>query len=98
MTDDHAHRGDDVHHVEAVMLNKKPDWEGFGRAIMSYGWPTSEIDGSELFDLSLMYDLLAPIKGGYNPDEHIDAEGICPERGDDWYEYNFGPAAPTEDK
>ena len=97
MTDDHTHRGDDVHSVEAAEREANaPDWEGFGRAVMSYGWPTSDIDGSELFDLSLMYALLAPIKGGYNPDEHIDAEGICPEAGDPWYEYNFGPEAPTE--
>src|SRR5699024_10370267 len=27
--------------------------------------------------------------GGYDPDQHFDAEGICPERGDPWYEYTF---------
>ena len=70
-------------------MSEAPDWEDFGRAIMQYGWPTSDIDGSELFDLCLMYGLVRPIEGGFNPDEHIDAEGICPDVGDPWYEYAY---------
>ena len=70
-------------------MTHAPDWEDFGRAIMQYGWPTNDIDGSELFDLCLMYGLVRPIEGGFNPDEHIDAEGICPDVGDPWYEYAY---------
>ena len=70
-------------------MTHAPDWEDFGRAIMQYGWPTNDIDGSELFDLCLMYGLIRPIEGGFNPDEHIDAEGICPDAGDPWYEYAY---------
>ena len=71
------------------VMTDAPDWEDFGRAIMQYGWPTNDIDGSELFDLCLMYGLVRPIEGGFNPDEHIDAEGICPDAGDPWYEYAY---------
>jgi len=70
------------------MMNK-PDWEGFGMEVVTYGWPTNDIDGSELFALALMHNLIKPIEGGYNSEEHFDTEGICPEEGDPWYEYNF---------
>lgn len=66
----------------------KPDWEGFGRALMEQ-WPTADIDGADLFDLSPRHALIAEVPGGYDPDHHIDAEGICPEKGDPWYEYTF---------
>lgn len=72
------------------MTHKTPDWEGFARAIVSE-WPTSDIDGTELFGMAWNFGLVRQIPGGFNPDEHIDAEGIAPEAGDDWYEYNFGP-------
>ena len=72
------------------MDHKAPDWEGFGRAMMS-DWPTNGIDGSDLFDMAQNYGLVREIAGGFDPDNHIDAEGISPEAGDDWYEYNFGP-------
>jgi hypothetical protein len=71
-------------------IKSAPDWEGFGRALLD-SWPTNDIEGSELFALSLQFGLIRPIPGGYNPEEHIDAEGICPEDGDPWYEYNFPP-------
>ena len=96
MTDDHTHRGDDVHSVEAADREANaPDWEGFGRLIVDE-WPVGDIEGSYLFDMAVKHGLIREISGGYNPDEHIDAEGICPETGDPWYEYNFGPAAPKE--
>tara|TARA_R110000851_G_scaffold178010_10_gene324948 strand:- start:1379 stop:1675 length:297 start_codon:yes stop_codon:yes gene_type:complete len=73
-------------------MTKEPDWEGFGRAMMG-DWPTNGIDGSDLFCMAQNFGLVREIAGGFNPDEHIDAEGISPEAGDDWYEYNFGPVA-----
>lgn len=76
-------------------VKNAPDWEGFGRALME-DWPTGDIDGSQLFDMSLKYGLIAEVPGGYNPDEHIDAEGICPETGDPWFEYAFGTQPATE--
>jgi hypothetical protein len=76
-------------------MDSAPDWEGFGRALME-DWPTGDIDGSHLFDMSLKYGLITEVPGGYNPDEHIDAEGICPETGDPWYEYAFGTQPATE--
>ena len=79
-------------------MRNSPDWEDFGRAVVQYGWPTNDIDGSELFDLCLMYGLIRAIEGGFNPDEHIDAEGICPDAGDPWYEYNFNTEATKEAK
>jgi hypothetical protein len=67
-----------------------PDWEGFGRDLLEH-WPVRDVDGSELFDAALRNGLIAEIPGGYDPDQHIDAEGICPEAGDPWYEYAFHP-------
>lgn len=69
----------------------KPDWEGFGRDLMQ-DWPVGDVDGSELFEAALRNGLLREIPGGYDPEQHIDAEGICPETGDPWYEYAFGGA------
>ena len=74
-------------------MNKAPDWEGFGRAMVEFEWPANRyVEGSELFDLAVEFDLIRSIKGGYDPEEHIDAEGIEPEVGAPWYEYNFGKA------
>lgn len=70
-------------------MSNTPDWEGFGRALM-VEWPANyDVEASELFELALKYHLIRPIEGGFNPDEHIDAECIYPEPGDPWYEYNF---------
>ena len=68
-----------------------PDWEGFGRDLLE-SWPVGDIDGSELFDAALRHGLIREIPGGYDPEKHIDTEGICPERGDPFYEYAFGEA------
>jgi len=68
-----------------------PDFDGFARAILEQ-WPTGDIDGCELFELCVSYGMVREIPGGYDPDQHIDAEGICPERGDPWYEYTFDPS------
>jgi len=72
----------------SVADDKSPDWEGFGRAMVD-GWPTNDIDGADLFELAAQYRLIAEVAGGYDPETHIDADCICPERGDPWYEYNF---------
>ena len=45
-----------------------PDWEGFGRALME-NWPTGNVEGSELFDLSHKYRLIVEAPGGYDPEE-----------------------------
>lgn len=72
----------------------EPDWKNFAKAVLT-DWPTGDLDGSVLFDLSLQYGMLQEVPGGYNSDHHIDAEGICPEEGDPWYEYSFrGEAGP----
>ena len=65
-----------------------PNWEGFCRDLLE-SWPVRDVDGSELFDAALRNGLIQEIPGGYDPDQHIDAEGICPEKGDPWYEYAF---------
>ena len=68
-----------------------PNWEGFGRDLLE-SWPVRDVDGSELFDAALRNGLIREVPGGYDPGQHIDAEGICPEAGDPWYEYAFGAA------
>ena len=45
-----------------------PDWEGFGRALMD-NWPTGDVEGSDLFDLSRKYRLIVEVPGGYDPEE-----------------------------
>jgi hypothetical protein len=72
----------------------QPDWENFAKAVLT-DWPTGDLDGSVLFDLSLKYGMIQEVPGGYNSDHHIDADCICPEEGDPWYEYTFrGEAGP----
>ena len=70
-----------------------PDWKRFGQALVE-DWPTGDIDGSFLFDMCLKYNVIRKIPGGFDPDQHIDAEGICPDPGDPWYEY-VPECAPT---
>ena len=70
------------------MSDIKPDWENFAKAVLTE-WPTGDLDGSVLFDLSLQYGMIQEVPGGYNSDHHIDADCICPEEGDPWYEYTF---------
>jgi hypothetical protein len=76
------------------MSDIKPDWENFAKAVLTE-WPTGDLHGSVLFDLSLQYGMIQEVPGGYNSDHHIDADCICPEEGDPWYEYTFrGEAGP----
>ena len=72
-----------------------PDWEGFGRDLLE-SWPVRDVDGAELFDAALRNRLIREIPGGYDPEQHIDADGICPEPGDPWYEYAFGAQEDTQ--
>lgn len=67
----------------------KPNFEGFARAILE-AWPTGDVEGAYLFDCALQYGMIQEVPGGYDPEQHIDADGICPEPGDPWYEYTFG--------
>lgn len=69
-------------------MSNVPDFEGFARAILER-WPVDDIDGGELFDLSVSYKMIAEIPGGFDPESHLDSEGIGPEKGDPWYEYTF---------
>jgi hypothetical protein len=81
--------------VEVFTDTSAPDWEGFARDLLDE-WPVRDVDGSELFEAALRNGMIRKIEGGYDPEQHIDAEGICPEKGDPWYEYAFGTArAPT---
>jgi hypothetical protein len=53
------------------------------------------VDGGELFDLCLKHHLIREVPGGFQEDQHMDADGVCPEDGDPWYEYTFrGEAGP----
>jgi hypothetical protein len=65
-----------------------PDWEGFGRDLLE-SWPVRDVDGLDLFDAAMRNRLIREIPGGYDPEQHINAEGSCPETGDPWYEYAF---------
>lgn len=80
--------------LEPVTVQDGPDWEGFGRDLLEQ-WPVGDVDGSELFEAALRNGLIREIPGGYDPEKHIDAECICPEPGDPWYEYAFGAQDDT---
>jgi len=69
-------------------MSTQPNWEGFARAIVNE-WPVRDIDGAELFEAALKFNLIRPIPGGFDPEEHNDNEGIYPDPGDPWYEYNY---------
>lgn len=66
----------------------KPDWEGFGRAIMST-WAEGGVDGFELQYIAERYGILRLEK--YNPEKHgaqaVEEFGIEP--GDAWYVPNY---------
>lgn len=82
--------------VKVKPLADSPDYEGFSRGVLNH-WPTQGIDGDDLWDLAVQHKMVIEIPGGYNPDEHIDSEGMAPETGDPWFEYNFWPPAQTSD-
>lgn len=67
----------------------KPDWEGFGKAIMEEWGAHCDIEASEKFELALKFNVLREIPGGFDPEKHVDAFG-CGERGCPWYELNDG--------
>jgi len=72
-----------------ALVRATPDYKGFAQAVLTE-WPTGDIDGACMFEWALEYGMIREVPGGYNPDHHIDADGICPEEGDPWYEYTFG--------
>jgi hypothetical protein len=62
----------------------KPDWEGFGRAIME-SWPYADVEGGELQDTAEYFGLLRREPGGYDPEKHgEDFADIC-EPGDEFF-------------
>lgn len=69
---------------------KTPDWEGFARDLLD-NWPVGDVDGATLFDLATKHGLVVEIPGGFDPEIHEDIEGVCPEKGDPWFRYNFHP-------
>ena len=92
--------GADVDHEARILaalepVTDAPDWEGFGRDLLE-SWPVRDVDGAELFDAALRNRLIREIPGGYDPEQHIDADGICPEPGDPWYEYAFRAQGDTQ--
>lgn len=74
----------------------KPDWEAFGREIMTT-WPDGGIDGFELQDVALKYAVLVPIPGGFDPTKHND-DGNGAEPGDDWFTRNYLSDDDKEDE
>ena len=67
-----------------------PDWEGFSRAIMEEWAAHCDVDAQDKFDLAVKFNLLRPVEGGFDPDQH-NSEWYDAEPGDPWYEPNFPP-------
>lgn len=65
-----------------------PDWEGFGKAVMSV-WPTGDLDGFDLQDLAEQFQIILPAPGGFDPTTHTDTFSVGAEPGDDWFERNY---------
>ena len=73
------------------MEDNKPDWESFGKAIMS-NWPHGDVDGCELQDLAEQFNVIVPCEGGFDPNKHMDIDCVCPEKGDPWFLPNYDPS------
>ena len=68
-------------------MGRKPDWEGFGRAVME-NWPEGDLDGFALQDAAKKFGVIVPVDGGFDPEKHSDVFG-CAEPGDPWFLINF---------
>ena len=66
----------------------KPDWEKFSLLIMNH-WPEGDVGGYELQDYAVECGLLVEEPDGFDPNRHIDADCVCPERGDPWFLKNY---------
>lgn len=66
----------------------KPDWEGFGRAIME-AWPEGGLDGFDLQDIAEKYGVIREVP--YDPDKHgtggLEEWGMEP--GNPWFVPNY---------
>lgn len=69
-------------------MEKKPDWEGFGRAVME-DWPECLPDDLTLQDLAEDFGLIRKVPGGYDPAKHDGPHWVVPEPGDDWFVLNY---------
>ena len=65
----------------------QPDWEAFGMSIMRY-WPQGDVDGAALQDYAIQFGILLPVKGGFNPEIHVDEHGDAAP-GDPWFMCNY---------
>lgn len=73
----------------------KPDWEGFGKAIMER-WPEGDVDGFELENIAKRYGVLVEEPGGYDPEKHGEDFVGDPEPGDTWYVRNYDMEASDD--
>jgi len=80
-----------VTHGEAMPSNQnpnRPDWEGFGRAIMEV-WPDSGIDGEDLQEAAEHYGIIYRAPGGYNPHRHGDEWADIIKPGEPFFVRNY---------
>lgn len=68
---------------------KEPNFQGFADAIMEH-WPMSDVDGADLQELAVKFGIIAPIPGGFDPEEHDDEVGYGAEPGDPWFQFTYG--------
>ena len=69
-------------------MTGKIDWPGFGKAIME-AWPERGIDGGDLQTIAQTFNVIQPVKGGFDPKRHSDEYGFSPYPGDEWFRRNY---------
>ncbi len=77
------------------MSKLKPDWEGFGRAIMANHFEGCDLDMMERQEIALKFGVIVPIPGGFDPEEHGLDDEYGSEPGDPWFALNFESKEPT---
>lgn len=72
----------------------KPDFRGFTEAIMEF-WPMGDVDGGDLQEIAIRCGIIAPVPGGFDPEEHEDEVGYGAEPGDPWFQFTYGSKPET---
>jgi hypothetical protein len=71
-----------------IVRENQPNWEGFAREVMTM-WPDGDLDGGDLQELAVVYKMILPVPGGYDPKVHAADDEYGTEPGDDWFVRNY---------
>jgi hypothetical protein len=74
--------------MDKDQLNK-PDWKGFGEAVMEEFGEHRDLSAEDKFDFALKFHIIKEVPGGFDPEVHVDAFDCGVEPGDPWYMPNY---------